>query len=124
MATKAVAIIKKDSQGAPDIGTGWDRWVWIGDLPGNYAVYIIVGTGAQLTAIQANANCIGGLVVTNNGSRWAELDQAIPTSLKNKINAYRASQGQGNIGAGTTLLQVIQVAAATFDWGITDCWDG
>lgn len=119
---KAVTICKKDANGAPDIGTGWQRWVYVGDLPGQYAVYIIVGSGAQLTTIQAHANCVGGLQVTN-GARWAELDQPVPAALRTKINAYRATQGQGPIGAGVTLLQVIRFAAATFDWGTHDVFD-
>src|SRR5690348_2734201 len=102
MAIKSVAICKIDSNGAPDVGTGFDRWARVeGNLPGNYGIFIIVGTGAQLTAIQANSNCIGGLVVTSSGQvRWPELDVAIPSGLRTKINNYRTAQGLSTIPAG------------------------
>jgi hypothetical protein len=125
---KAVAICRAITSGvdvgAPNIGNGWQRWVRVGDLPGAYAVFIIVGTAAQLTAIQANANCVGGILVTAGPDRWAELDQPVPAALRTKINAYLTAQGQPTIGVNVTLLQVIRKAAAEFDWQTHDVWDG
>lgn len=120
---KGIAICRTDSSGGPNIGTGWHRWVKVGDLPGQYAVYVIVGSGPQLIAIDAHQNCVAGLQVTGAG-RWPELDLPVPAGLRTRINAYRATQGQGPIGAGVTLLQVMRGAAAAFDWGTHDVWDG
>lgn len=112
------------TKGAPDIGTGYGGWVYIGNLPGAYAVYVIVGTGPQLTAIDAHVNTIGGLLVTNGGIRWSQLDVAIPVALRTKINVYRANNSLGPIPANATLLQVVRIAASHFDWGSHDVFDG
>ncbi len=128
MSPKAIviarAIASGPDAGAPNIGNGWHRWVRVGDLPGAYAVFVIVATGAQLTAIQANANCVGGIFVTGEGIRWAELDQPVPTALRTKINTYLTAHSQPTIGVNVTLLQVMRKAAADFDWGTHDVWDG
>jgi len=122
---KAIAVIKADSTGAPDIGTGWHRWVWVGDLPGAWAFYIIVGTGPQLTAIDAHANTGWGMVVTSDGTnRWPQLDQAIPAGARTRLNTFLSARGLPTAPAGTTLLQVIRRGAAKYDWGLTDVWDG
>lgn len=120
---KAIAIIRQDSSGGPDIGNDWRRWVLIGELPGNRALYLIVGSGPQLIAIGNHDNTVFGMQVTG-AERWNELDEPVPTALRNKINAYRQSQGQNNIPAGTTLFQVMRAANAEFEWGLTDVWDG
>lgn len=125
---KAVAIIKElpsgANKGAPDIVTPYSGFVYIGPLPGAYAIYVIAATGAQLTSIQLEANCIGGLLITDTGVRWPELDQAIPAGLRTKINTYRTGQGLGSIPAGTTLFQVARFAANIFDFGLYDVFDG
>ena len=126
---KAVVICKEVQAGAtkgrPDIGTDWGGFVHIGNLPGAYAIYIIVGTGLQLATIDAHVNCVGGLQITDIGVRWPEMRQAIPAALRTKINTYRIAQGQSTIPAGTTLLQVARFAANHFDGlGNFDVWDG
>lgn len=129
---KAIIICREiqsgASKGAPDIGTGYSGFVFVGNLPGAYAVYVIVATGPQLAAIQVHANCVGGLLVTErNGEdriRPAELDVPVPAALRTKINTYRQANGQGNIPASTTLLQVVRFAANHFEWGSHDVWDG
>lgn len=124
---KAALICKEIQAGAdkgrPDVGTGYSGFVYVGPLPGSYAIYIITGTGAQLTTIDGHANTVGGLVVTNGG-RWSQLDVPIPAGLRTKINTYRQAQGQSAIPASATLLQVIRFAASHFDWGTHDVWDG
>lgn len=117
-------ILAGANKGAPDIGTGYNGFVHIGNLPGAYAIYIITATGAQLTTIQAHVNCVGGLLVTDSGVRWPELDQAIPAALRTKINVYRTNQGLSTIPANTTLLQVVRFAANHFDFGLFDVFDG
>jgi len=124
---KAIVVCKEiqagANKGAPDVGTGYSGFVYIGNLPGAYAIYVITGSGAQLTVIDQHANTVGGLLVTGAG-RWAELDVAVPAGLRTKINAYRQAQGLGNIGVNTTLLQVVRFAANHFDYGTHDVWDG
>lgn len=128
---KAIGILKEVQSGAlkgtPDVGTpgvDYSAFVHIGDLPGAYACVVICGTGAQLLAIQNHANCVLGLQVTEAGVRWSELDVPVPAGIRTKINTYRQAQGQGNIPASTTLLQVVRVAANNFDWGTHDVFDG
>jgi hypothetical protein len=126
---KALGIIKETqagpSKGAPDLSVPYSGFVYVGPLPGNYAVYVITGTGAQLTAIQADANCVAGALITEDGVKWPEMNQPVPAGIRTKINTYRANQGLAPIGAGVTLKQVAQAAAAHFDGaGNFDVYDG
>jgi hypothetical protein len=43
------------------------------------------------------------------------MQEPISAALRSKINTYRQANGQGNIPAGTTLLQVVRFAANHFD---------
>ena len=126
---KAIVICKEvqagATKGAPDIGTGYSGWVYVGNLPGAYAAYVIAATGAQLTTIQAHANCVGGALITEDGVKWQQMNEPISAASRTKINTYRQAQGQSNIPAGTTLLQVVRFAAKHFDGlGNFDVWDG
>lgn len=116
---KALAIIKETqvgaNKGAPNLSVPYKGFVHVGDLPGSYAVYLITGTGAQLTAINADANCVAGVLVTESGPKWPEMDQPVPAGMRTRINNYLTSQGRPNIGAGVTLKQIAQQAAAHFD---------
>lgn len=127
---KAIAILKEVQSGAnkgqPDVGTpgvDYSGFVHIGDLPGAYACVVICGIGAQLLAIQSHPNCVCGVQATEAGVRWSELDVPVPAGIRTKINKWRQANGQGNIPAGTTLLQVVRAAANHFDWGSHDCFD-
>lgn len=128
---KAIVICKEiqsgSSKGAPDIGTGYSGFVHIGSLPGSNAIYVITGTNAQLTTIEAHSNTVGGLVITEGESvgKWPEMNQAIPETLRTKINVWLTSQGRATLPAGTTLLTVARLAAAHFDGlGNFDVFDG
>jgi hypothetical protein len=127
MCAKAIVICKEvqsgASKGSPDLTTAMSGWVMVGDLPGAYAIYVIAATGAQLTSIQAEANCVGGALITDAGVRWPELDVAIPSALRTKINNYLTANSQPTLGAGVTLLQVARKAANNFDYGTHDVFD-
>ena len=119
MMAKALVICKEiqsgASKGAPDIGTGYSGFVYVGNLPGAYAAYVITGTGAQLLAIQGHANFLVGVQVTEGADRWAELRATLPAGVRAQINNWRSNNGQGPVPAGTTWLQVIRFAANHFD---------
>lgn len=128
---KALVICKEVQSGAdkgkPDVGTGYTGFVYVGNLPGAYAVYIITASAGQLVTIQANPNCVGGALVTErNGQdrvKPVELDVPVPAPLRTKINTYRQAQGQAAIPANTTLLQLIKQAENRFEWGTHDVYD-
>lgn len=109
----------------PDVGTGWRRQVPIGDLPGPWALFFVVGSGAQLTAIDNHTNCIAGLLVTSDGvNRFPELDQVVPVAFRNKANPWLTARGLPTIGASVTLLQLIRRVKAAWDYGDADLNDG
>lgn len=118
---KAVVICKEiqsgASKGAPDIGTGYRGFVQVGQLPGAYCAYVVTGTPAQLSAIDAHANTLVGALVTEaeGSEKWAELKVQLPAAVRTKINTWRQANGQGNIPVNTTWLQVIRFAANHFD---------
>lgn len=116
---KALAICKETQsgpqKGSPDLSVPYHGFVFVGNLPGAYAAYIITGTGAQLTAINADPNCVAGVLITESGARWPEMDQPVPAGMRTRINTYLTAQGRPTIGAGVTLKQVAQQAAAHFD---------
>lgn len=126
---KAIVICKETlagpTKGAPDLTTPYSGFVYVGNLPGAYAIYIITATGAQLTAIQAEPNCVGGALITEDGVKWSQMNEPISAGLRTKINTFRANNGQTAIPADTTLLQVVRFAAAHFDGlGNFDVFDG
>lgn len=117
---KAIVLCKEiqngASKGAPDIGTSYRGFVYVGNLPGAYAVYIITGSGAQLTAIQTHANCVGGALVTESGGvKWGKMNEPISQALLDKINTWRAARKLATVDASTTLKQVAKWAASHFD---------
>lgn len=121
---KALAVVKKDSEGGPDIGTGWRRWVYIGDIGGDHMLIVIVGSGAQLTTIDANPNCAFGMQVTSDGTtRFPELDQAVPAGFRTRANTWLTARGLPTIPNGTTFLQVVRRVKAGWDYGDADCSD-
>lgn len=121
---KAVVICRADNDGAPDIGTGWHRWAHVGDLPGAYAIYIVVASGVQLTAIEAMPGVVGGAVVSNGSVRWSQLDEPLQPALRTKLNTWLTNRGLPTVGSNFTLLQLVRRAASEFDYGTHDVWDG
>lgn len=130
--SKAIVICKETqsgaSKGAPDVGTGYSGWVYVGTLPGSTAIYLITGTSAQLTTILGHANTVGGLNVSEDeaAGKWPQMNQAISSTLRTKINTWLTSQGRATLPAGATLLQVARLAADHFtpDGSTFDVWDG
>lgn len=124
---KAAVICKEiqngASKGAPDIGTGYRGFVHVGNLPGAYAVYIITGSGAQLTGIDGHANTVGGALVTGDGVRWSQLDEPLEAGLRTKLNAWLTAREMPTVGPNFTLLQLVRRAAAHFDYGTHDVFD-
>ena len=115
---KALGIIKElqsgVNKGAPDVAGAYSGFVYVGPLVANYAIYVITATGPQLTAIQAEANCIAGVLITDAGVRWPEMSQPVPAGIRTKINTWRAANSLAPIGTGVTLLQVAKFARANF----------
>jgi hypothetical protein len=79
--------------GVPDIGqlgTDYTGHVQV-DSVGSWGAYLISGSGAQLTAINALPQVIGICQVTENGVRWGELDSVVSTTVMNKLNAWKTA---------------------------------
>ena len=85
-------------------------WAHHGTL-GQYGAYLFVGSAAQLTALNALPNVIGLIAMTNapdDEKRWLELDGALPTALRTRINNWLTARGRPNIPTGQTYRQVVR----------------
>lgn len=80
-------VIDLDRSITPFVGA-----VTIG-FSGNWGVYLISGTAAQLTAIANLSDVCLLCVVTQNSTRWTELDGNIPTAVRTRINTWLANNG-------------------------------
>ena len=76
---------------------------------GAWGAYMVSGTGAQLTAINALPQVVGIVAVTESGSvRWAELDGVIAAGVRTKLNNWLTARGYPNILSGWTYRRVIR----------------
>ncbi len=81
----------------------------LGGQAGNWGLYVLSGTGPQLTAINALAQVIGLVTVTGTGVlRWPELDSVVTTTIRTRVNTWVAARGWPTIPAGWTYRQIVQ----------------
>lgn len=94
--------------GQPDIG-GLPCWGYVlAAHIANWGAYLISGTLAQLSAINALPNTYAICIVTENGGiKWPELDNVIPAGVRTRINNWLTARGYPTILAGWTYRQVI-----------------
>lgn len=120
--TKAFALIRMVG-GSPDIGElpyfGYVLCDRIGAT--NWGAYLISGTGAQLSAIDALPSVMGIVAVTQAGDvRWAELDDNIAGAARTKLNNWLTARFRPTIPAGWTNRRVVReiYQAANAHWNL------
>ena len=124
---KAIVILKVKTdteRGAPDVTVTGLSWVHCSDvfLPGNHMAFVVVGTGAQLTALAADDNFRIGQQVTEGDDveKWAEAKRAFASGVLTKINAYMDSQDLPRMTAGQSIVDLLRVFNSTFEIGDYD----
>jgi hypothetical protein len=99
--------------GQPDIDTSvtpYSGYVLSGEIASTgWGAYLISGTGAQLLAIDALAQVVGIVAVTQSGDvRWGELDDALSSVVRTKINNWLSARGLQTIPDGWTNGRVVR----------------
>ncbi len=107
---KAFAIIRM-SNGLPDIGKLSVKGAALcAQTPnGQWGIYILTGTAAELQAINALPQVYTLCTVTAPPSqpRWPELEDVIPLARRTRINEWLSARGYPTIPAGWTYRQAI-----------------
>jgi hypothetical protein len=108
----ALGLIKTNGGGIPDLDTQTYKYhghVYIGSVAG-WGAYLISGTAAQLTAINALPQAVGIAVLTHpkDGPKWVELDSNVTTAIRNKLNTWLGNNGYPTIPAGWTNRLVVE----------------
>ena len=110
---RAFALIRM-TDGVPDLdpeATPYHGFVLCDRIPGtNWGAYLISGTGAQLLALDALPQCLGILAFTRSDERhWGpDMDNILPSAVRNKINSWLTPNGQPAIPIGWTYRRFIQ----------------
>ncbi len=101
--------IANQSSGIPAISNlPFAGWLQCGAVA-NWAAYLFSGKAAQLTAINALSDVYGIVAVTETGNvKWAELDEVISSTARNRLNTWLTNRGYPNIPAGWTFRRVIE----------------
>lgn len=108
----ALGLIKTDGGGIPKLDktiTDFHGYVYIGQIAG-WGAYLISGTGAQLTAINALPEAVGIAVMTKDadGTQWKELDSTITAAVRTKLNTWLGNNGYSTIPAGWSNRKVVE----------------
>lgn len=98
------------------------------DQVGGHGAYLFSGTGPQLVALNALAQVVGIVAVTESGeTRWAELDGVIAPAVRTRLNTWLTARGHPNIPAGwtykQTILAIFRRMNSNFDLGNFDVAD-
>jgi len=72
-----------------------------------WGLYIVTGTGGQLTAINALPTVYALCLVTAGGSHWPELEDVISAGVRTRFNQWLTNRGYPTIPAGWTYRQTI-----------------
>lgn len=100
--------------GAPNINefqTPYTGIVYIFSVggPNGFGLYLIGGSVAQLTALNALAQVRGLAVMTDSGAtHWAELGNTITTAQRTKLNTWLTARGYPTIPVGWSYRQIIR----------------
>lgn len=123
----AMAVIKQEG-GLPVITQAdppYTNYVSMGDLPGNYGLYLVADTQARLIAADAISGVYGICLLTQSGDvKWAELDNVITPAMRNKINTFLSAKGYPTIPAGWTNKQAANAILARINakFDLDDFW--
>ncbi len=98
---KAYAVVRM-SGGLPELDAATTPYYGycLGAHAGGWGLYVISGTAAQLTAINALAHVYGI-------ASLAALDNALSDAVRNRLNTWLADRGYPTIPAGWTGRQVV-----------------
>lgn len=119
------------SGGAPNVNflnTPINGYVLAAGPFGNYGLYLVSGTGAQLTALNALSNVWGLVAMDDSGDvRWSQLDNVIAAGVRTKLNQFASARGWPNVPAGWTYRQVLTWLVNKFkrdndDWDLNKTW--
>lgn len=107
----AFGLIQTDGGGIPKIDTAlypYHGHIFIGQIAG-WGAYLISGTSAQLSAINALPQAIGlaTLTTTAEGVKWKELDSTVSLAVRTKLNTWLTARGYPMIPEGWTNRQVV-----------------
>lgn len=104
----ALAVIKQNG-GLPVIAqvaapsVPYTNYTSLGDLPGNFGLYLVADTQARLIAADAIPGVYGICLVTQDGDvKWAQLDNVITPAMRTKINTFLTANGFSTIPTAWT----------------------
>jgi hypothetical protein len=104
-----LALVKM-SGGSPQIDTAVTPYVGhilVGHA-GGWGGYLISGSAAQLTALNALPEVVGICVMTESGGvKWVELDNVITPAMRTKLNTYLTSKGLSTVPVNWTNRQIV-----------------
>ena len=86
---------------------------------GDFGLYLVSGTAAELTALDASPQCAGGVALA-----WPAVNVAIPNAIRLRINAWLAARGLPTVPSGWTWLQLLRRVKANWDAGGFELMDG
>lgn len=95
-------------------------------LPGNYKLFVITGTGAQLTNVSNHANFLVGqqIVKNENGSYdWENARTAIAPGAITTINTWLVANGHTALQAGDNIVTLVRKFQPDYEPGTCDVQD-
>ena len=96
---------------------------------GNYGLYLVGGSAAQLAAVNALPNVVGLVAMDESGGvKWSQLNNTISTGFRTKINNWLAARGYPErVPTGWTYRQVLTAVVTRLkrvgdDWDLNKTW--
>lgn len=96
-------------------------------LPGNYKLFVITGTGAQLTAVSQHANFLVGQQIIKNADgsyNWADAQTAIAPGAITTINTFLVANGHTALQASDNIVTLVRKFQPEYEPGTCDVFDG
>jgi len=108
---KLFCAIKEHSRGEPQVD--WEQFPQVSqchcESVGEWGLYLLAGTGAQLSALNALPEVVGIVAVTESGeTKWAELDGVIAAGVRTRLNAWLSARGHPTIPEDWTYRRVVE----------------
>lgn len=128
---KALAVVKMRTgaltRGQIDVPQGVN-FVHDGSviLPGNYKLFVITGTGAQLTNVSNHANFLVGqqIIKNENGSYdWENARTAIAPGAITTINTWLVANGMTPLVQGDNIVTLVRKFQPDYEPGSCDVAD-
>jgi hypothetical protein len=96
-------------------------------LPGNYKLFVITGTGAQLTSVSQHANFLVGqqiLIKADGSYDWENAHTAIAPGAITTINTWLVANGHTPLQAGDNIVTLVRKFQPDYEPGTCDVFDG